>query len=468
MKAYWHKFDLPADMESGLEGAVTAETDPIFRPIAWRNLHVKNRIFRSSISGRIDNYDGSGTPARINWEERFARGGVGAIISAHVPVHVRGRILPNYAFIDRDSLVPFWRQVGERVHRHDCRFIVQLAHAGRQRDIAGVENDGTIGLSASDGVESFHGFRHRAMTVDEIKETTANFAAGARRAREAGLDGVEIHAANGYLFTQFLSPAINHRQDDYGGTLENRARLLLETVAAIWKEVGSDFHLQVKISAVDHNNAFWFWQSQGTTIDDSVQVCSWLEKAGVDAIHVSTGNMFLHPLNPPGGFPVDFARQFYGSMMPSGRYVFRNYLFFRYRVLTPLFAALWNRTKKGRPVEGLNLADARRIKQAVEIPVICTGGFQTGSVIRAALESGDCDAVSMARPLIANPDLPQVLAAGSDLPARPCTYCNKCLIAVLDAPLGCYEISRFDGDHERMMREVMSFYPQENGLEVPG
>src|SRR5215813_13340141 len=80
-----------------------------------------------------NNYDGSGTPARINWEERFARGGVGAIIAAHVPVHVRGRILPNYAFIDRDSLVPFWRLVGERVHRHDCKFILQLSHAGRQQ-----------------------------------------------------------------------------------------------------------------------------------------------------------------------------------------------------------------------------------------------------------------------------------------------------------------------------------------------
>ncbi|HCO04260.1 MAG TPA: hypothetical protein DIT48_13040, partial [Actinobacteria bacterium] len=86
--------------------------DPIFTPLRFRNLTVKNRLFRSSISGRIDNYDGSGTQARVNWEERFARGGVGAIISAHVPVHVRGRVLPNYAFIDDDDKIPFWRAVG--------------------------------------------------------------------------------------------------------------------------------------------------------------------------------------------------------------------------------------------------------------------------------------------------------------------------------------------------------------------
>ncbi len=101
--------------------------DVLFRPLAFRHLTVKNRLFRSSISGRIDNYDGSGAPARIAWEQRFARGGVGAIISAHVPVHIRGRILPNYATIDRDERVPFWRLVTDRVHAFDCKFILQLA-----------------------------------------------------------------------------------------------------------------------------------------------------------------------------------------------------------------------------------------------------------------------------------------------------------------------------------------------------
>src|SRR5580704_2815283 len=92
----------------------------IFNPLKFRNLAVKNRLFRSSISGRIDNYNGSGTQARINFEERFARGGVGAIISSHVPIDVRGRVLPNYAMIDHDDRIAFWRTVGEHVHRHDC------------------------------------------------------------------------------------------------------------------------------------------------------------------------------------------------------------------------------------------------------------------------------------------------------------------------------------------------------------
>src|SRR5262249_29201464 len=115
--------------------------EPIFRELTFPSgLWVKNRVFRSSVSGRFDNYNGSGTHARINWELKFARGGVGAIISSYVPVHLTGRILPNFAMIDDDDKIPFWREVGRRVHEHDCRFIVQLSHSGRQQDLGGVEN----------------------------------------------------------------------------------------------------------------------------------------------------------------------------------------------------------------------------------------------------------------------------------------------------------------------------------------
>ncbi len=94
----------------------------------------------------------------------------------------------------------------------------------------------------------------------------------------------------------------------------------------------------------------------------------------------------------------------------------------------------------------------------MSIPVLCTGGFQTASVIRQVIEEGHCDAVTIARPLIANPDLVKTFAAGHDRPEKPCTYCNKCLVNVLENPLGCYELSRYDGDYERMIREVMSVY----------
>src|SRR4029077_3985862 len=119
----------------------------------------------------------------------------------------------------------------------------------------------------------------------QIKDTVADFAEGGQRAREAGLDGVEVYGANGYLITQFLSSAINDRTDEYGGSLENRARFVLDIVRAIRTRVGSDFHLQMKISAVEHNNALLAvrLEGAGNTVQESAQVCRWLVDAGVDA-----------------------------------------------------------------------------------------------------------------------------------------------------------------------------------------
>ena len=159
------------------------DNDVIFQPLKFRNLTVKNRLFRSSISGRFDNYNGSGNRARINWESKFARGGIGAIITSFVPVHIRGRILPNYAMVDNDDKIPFWREVGKAVHEYDCKFIMQLSHSGRQRDVPGVENLMNKCLSSTDDMDTFHGLLCQAMTKQEIAETVQHFADGARRAR---------------------------------------------------------------------------------------------------------------------------------------------------------------------------------------------------------------------------------------------------------------------------------------------
>lgn len=433
--------------------------DIIFQPLRFRNLTVKNRIFRSNISGRFDNFDGSGSPTRLNWEEKFARGGVGAILSSFVAVSVRGRIMPNYAIIDADDKIPFWRAVGERVHEHDCRFILQLSHSGRQQDVPGVENQFRKPLSATDRIENFDGFVPQMMSREDIRQTIHDFGQGARRAREAGLDGVETHSANGYLFTQFLSSAINNRKDEYGGPLQNRARFLLEVVAEIRKQVGDDFHVQVKINGADYANAVFPWAGKGNTVDDTIQICRWLEEAGVDAVHISGGSSFPHPFNPPGGFPVDWALRTFDIMLSSGVYTFQRYLLFRYRPLRFLFNWFWNHSKPDI-VEGINADAAREIKRHLKIPVLVTGGFQTASIIRRYIGEGYCDAVSIARALVANNDLVKIFASGKDIPDRPCTHCNKCLVNAIKNPLGCYELSRFDGDYDRMIREVMSvFHP---------
>ena len=219
----------------------------------------------------------------------------------------------------------------------------------------------------------------------QIGDVVQQFGEGAG-ARAAGLDGVELHGANGYLITQFLSSAINDRKDEYGGPLENRARFVLEIVRSIRQRCGRDFHLQMKISATENNNAMSLTEPPGNGIEESVQVCQWLEAEGVDAIHVSSGSFFPHPRNPAGG-PAD--RGFPSCLRQHDlerQKDLRNYLLLRNDLTGKLFHDQWIK-ERGNVIEGVNLPDALAIKKAVKIPVICTGGFQTASVIRQAITS---------------------------------------------------------------------------------
>jgi len=442
----------------------------IFSPLKFRNLEVKNRLFRSNLSGMFDEYNGHGGHARLNWEEKFAKGGVGCIISSYTPVAVRGRILIRYAMIDNDDKVPFWREIGKRVHDYDCRFLMQLSHSGRQQDMGGVENMFKKALSSTNQTDFFHGILAQAMTVAEIHEVVEQFAQGARRARQAGLDGVELHGANGYLITQFLSSGINDRKDDYGGSVENRARFALEIVRAIRREVGRDFHLQMKINGVDHNDWLYPWKKKGNTLEDTLTICKMLldDGKGVDSFHISSGSTFPHPRNPPGDISIVNLVRWYAGLFPSGVRTRFNYAIFSNPIGGPLFRWLW-RFRRGKIIEGINATYAKYLRDEIikidpSVKFLCTGGFQHADVIADVIRNGSCDGVSMARPLIANNDLPHILrAANGPIRQKECTYCNKCLLNDLANPLGCYEVQRYDGDTfdekwESLIKEVMSVF----------
>ena len=438
----------------------------VLSPLVMRNLTIKNRVMRSSISGRFDNEDGTPTQTRLNWETMCAEGGVGAIITSYVPVLMSGRIIAGYATIHDDRLIDPWSKIVEAVHHYGARMIMQLSHSGRQMDVPGLQNLHQSTLSSTDKSESLHGFPTRAMTLGEIAHMIDAFARAAGRAKKAGCDGVELHASNGYLFSQFLSSGINDRRDRYGGELFNRARFLLDVIHAIRAEVGSSYHLQVKLSAIDYNNVLPN-EKAGNTLDETIQVARWAETAGADALHVSMGSLFPHPLNPVGAFSFNTIASTYDGMLASGENTFRNYLFFRYAPLRPLFGYLWNRMKHGRPVEGVSADEAFAIKRAVSIPVFSTGGWQSRSVIDGHLAQGHFDGVTIARALIANPDLVQHWAAGREQPPVPCTHCNKCLLNAPRNPLGCYESARFDADPEKMIEAIMRIYRVKPALTLP-
>ena len=432
---------------------MTAEV--IFEPLALGPLTVRNRVLRSSVAGRFDDYNGSGTQVRVNWDLRFARGGVGAIISSNAPVHPRGAIVPGYAHIDSDESIPFWRELGKRVREAGCPYVLQIVHAGRERIVPFPQWD--TALSSSNKPEPLNGFPAEAMTVEEIGEVVEMFAQAARRAKEAGLDGVEVAGANGMLPTQFLSSAINDRDDAYGGPLENRARFGLEVVRAIREAVGPDFCVGYKISIQERLDELMPWLPRGNTLEESLQMCCWLAEAGADYLHVSAGGGFPHPRNPAGAFPAAQVVKTYDTTLSSGKYTFRNYLTFRTPPLARAFAWWWTRPHRDGEIEGINLADCRAVKQVVSVPVLVTGGFQTASVIARAIERGDCDGVTIARPLVANPDLVRHFEQGLDRAPRPCTYCNKCLFSFIEHPLACYEEARFDS-REEMLREALAVY----------
>ena len=471
--------------------------DVIFQPLKFRSgLEIKNRLFRSNISGRFDHYDGHGSVARLKWESSFAEGGVGCIISSFTPVTIRGRIMVNYATIDADDKIPFWTRIGKCVHAAGrrafpndpvqsapCKFIMQLSHSGRQQDVGGVENQYKKALSSTSSPDYFHGIQCQAMTTAEVAQTVKDFANAARRAQDAGLDGVELHGANGYLITQFLSSAINDRTDKYGGQLEGRAEFVLEIIRTIKEKTGKSFHVQLKTNAADFDNALYPWRKKGNQLEDAIAICNWAVQAGADAIHVSSGSIFPHPRNPPGDFPIADALHWYDGMLSSGTRTRFNYFIFRNRVLGPLFRWWWNH-RRGLAYDqiktGINLGFAEQIRQSLppEIKVLVTGGFQHASVIAEAIRSNKVDAVSIARPLIANRDLPKLFYSGLDWDSattasatnwpiknrHPCSYCNKCLVNDLENPLGCYDLDRYQ-NYEEMIEEVMQVFQGLDDLE---
>jgi 2,4-dienoyl-CoA reductase-like NADH-dependent reductase (Old Yellow Enzyme family) len=293
-----------------------------------------------------------------------------------------------------------------------------------------------------------------AMTVEEISKTIQNFADAARRAREAGCDGVEITAHKGYLIHQFLNPGINRRTDSYGGSIENRFRLLREIVVAVREAVGSDYLVGVRMAAVDFNYLpinlrlpvvfplrHYFI---GNTLTETLGYGRELAKLGVGYLHITSGFGFIHPGESTGSWPADQYRLYANAVRHlSAKANFRAMLL--NIVPRPALTAILGFGWRYQPTP--NAEYARAFKQATGLPVIANGGFQLKDELDSALQSGACDLIAMARPLLANPDLLDLYRKGINKPERPCSHCNRCSVATAILPLGCYDQSRFDSQN---------------------
>ncbi|MDX1430992.1 MAG: NADH:flavin oxidoreductase [Gammaproteobacteria bacterium] len=464
----------------GSDAHAARATDPdALKPFGIKRVEFRNRILRSSVGGRMGNWDNQPTELFKNFEKRFADGGVGAIISTTLGVHERRKGPLQYPSISHDRFVPRLKRYIGAVRETGCRYIVQIGDPGyaSQNSLFPERDDALSSSPGFDAIFGYH-FRRRAMSAEEIRGTVENFRRGAARVVATGADGIEVTAAKGYLIHQFLNPGINRRNDDYGGNETNRFRLLEEIVRAVRAEVGGEYLFGVRIAAEDLNHVpplYWLLRTPhraGNDLQTMLRYGKRLAELGVDYLHVVSGYGFYSPRIVPGRFPTQEANIFFNHTSHLGfkagaRSVAFNLLsrIWGVRTLFELAAQLgW------RYEQGINLDYAGEFKRATGLAIIANGGFQDLDVIQGAVRTGRCDAVSLARALIANPDLVNAFfAKGRPRPDNPCTYCNRCIGRTATHPLGCYDVSRFGGDYRAMEDQIMAFNrldPIEDGADA--
>jgi 2,4-dienoyl-CoA reductase-like NADH-dependent reductase (Old Yellow Enzyme family) len=439
----------------------------LFEPLRIKNTWFANRILRSSMGGRTASYDGTVSPAWVHFEKRFAQGGVAGIISPTISVN-EARMSPlEYPSLHDDRFIDPLRNALREIRGSDgCRYIVQIGDTGGHTHTSLRPQDADR-VSSSASFDFLFGYQvlTRPMSKVEIRSTVRDFKKAARRAVEAGCDGIEVTASKGYLIHQFLNPAVNRRSDEYGGTIENRFRLLREIVTKVRTEIGSDFLFGVRLSASDYQRRPFnvrfplarplpSWQEfrHGNELAETTYYARKLEELEVDYLHVDAGYGFPNPAGSPGDYPDEGFRTFVNANRFLSRKADARATIFN---LTPaairkrLFAYNWY----FKAAANADLAAA--IRRVVNIPVIANGGFQERDVIDHALASGKCDMVAIARPLLANPDLVRQFAH-ANMPERPCSYCTLCCSHTAVFPLGCYDQRRFDSQ-EHMMNQVLAW-----------
>ena len=431
----------------------------MLEPFSIKGVTFANRILRSAMGGKMCYYEGTVNNAWSNFERRFARGGIGGIISTTMVVDDRRSAPAEYPRISADRYVGPLRDGIKKIKAESrCVYILQIGDPGyhTQSSLFAQKADGRTSSPVFDALYGYRSFG-TAMTKGEIAHSVEEHVRGVRRAREAGADGVEITAAKGYLIHQFLNPGINRRTDDYGGTPEKRFRFLREIVEGARAAVGNDFVLGVRLSAIDHNhlpvNLRFPLRSyvKGNTLPQTLAWAEELERLGVDYLHVTQGFGFINPKENPGDYPLDQIRIFANATRHmSNKAALRATLLNTIPgfILRPLMGIGW------RPPTGENADLAAAFKKVLKIPVIANGGFQERDFIEQTLGAGKCDLVSMARPLLANPDLLDIFRSGKNAPDRPCSHCNRCVVLTAVQPVGCYEPKRFS-DEQTMERRVL-------------
>jgi 2,4-dienoyl-CoA reductase-like NADH-dependent reductase (Old Yellow Enzyme family) len=321
--------------------------------------------------------------------------------------------------IHSDDMIAAHKRMVDKIHDLGGKIVLQVAHCGRQ---TWSKVTGEPPLLAPSAIAcGFFKEKPRALTEPEIYEIIENFALAAGRAKEAGYDGVQIHGAHGYLLSTFLSRHANRRKDRWGGSQENRFRMVGETLRAVKKTVGRDYPVLIKLNAYERAR-------RGMKPDQCVEFAGMVEETGCcDAVEISCGTNEGGFIMARGVFPTKAILEY---MRP---YCEMNPLF---KFFTRVFVAPVARLFQPKFTEGYNLDTAARVKKAISLPVIALGGMRTKQFMDDAVREEKTDFVSMARPLLLEPDLADKFKNGKSGAAR-CDNCNKCVVAVDTVSIGC-------------------------------
>lgn len=394
--------------------------DMLFSPMKIGNVEIKNRIVMAPMCMGFGQYNGCATETMMNYYEERAKGGVGLIFTEITRINdITGASSFGQLGMSHDYQIPALREMADRIHKHNCKIMVELHHPGRQNlglmiGTVPICNIGsklmgnlytkiltqtvipqgkklqdkhivprTVAPSKCERSKMSDSV-NRELSVKEIKRIICQFVEGAVRVKKAGCDGVELHAAHGYLIQQFLSPNTNKRTDQYGGSLENRMRFLLEIIDGIRSNCGKDFPIVVRLT-VDEMYSEIGQNGKGYNLEEGIKMAKILNDKGIDAIDVSsaaydTFNYWLEPTTFTPGW--------------------RKYL-------------------------------ANEVKKVVDIPVIAANLIRSPKQAEMQLEEGTQDFISLGRPLIADPHWPNKVKSGNENLIKRCVCCLYCFESMM-------------------------------------
>jgi 2,4-dienoyl-CoA reductase-like NADH-dependent reductase (Old Yellow Enzyme family)/thioredoxin reductase len=357
---------------------ITTRFNKILEPTHIGQMKVKNRIVMAPMGTNYAEAGGAVSQRMLDYYEARARGGVGLIIvegsAPSLQCNISFRGSPSYqASLGDDKFIPGWKRLTEAAHKYGARMAIQIMHGTLENWDGKLVQVGPSPVVVPARIMGVFGGPPHELTVEEIAERAGWFASAARRAKEAGFDGVEIHGAHQYIVAAFLSSATNQRKDKYGGSVGNKARFLIEILQAVRREVGSSFPVWVRFNAQE-----WGVEN-GITMDETKQMVSLAVEAGAQALHVSA----------------------YGA----GSYI----------TTAPI-----------PDTAGFLVPLADEVKKLTEVPVIAVGRLDV-ELGEKILEEGKADLIAIGRRLLADPDLPNKLVEGRLNEVVPCIGCMECI-----------------------------------------